>query len=193
MGRMSFACTGVDTFWPWPTSARRSCSAPPSSIVSSIASRTRASTSIPAGEVGDEIDRHLELADAVGEHHAGLEIALGVLHPVEEMRLRLDVQAVGQDGRAAMWRRAQPDDLRRHADEAVVMVGRPMGQRGVDAHGAMSVRQGARNRYPTGTARPARLTAPRGDARVDRQGPEAPPWGHQIPGGNLRWPRNLRW
>ena len=37
--------------------------------------------------VGDQIDRDVEMRDAVGEHHAGEVIALRVLLPVDEMRL----------------------------------------------------------------------------------------------------------
>ena len=62
--------------------------------------------------VGDEVDRDVEMRDPLGEHHAGQVVALRVLLPVEEMRLRLDLQRVGQDRRAGMRRRAQPDRLR---------------------------------------------------------------------------------
>ena len=47
--------------------------------------------------VGDEIDGDVEMRDALGEHDAGEVVALRVLLPVEEMRLRLDLQRIGQD------------------------------------------------------------------------------------------------
>ncbi len=38
--------------------------------------------------VHDEVDRHIEMRDALGEHHARLVVALRVLLPVDEVRLR---------------------------------------------------------------------------------------------------------
>ena len=37
--------------------------------------------------VGHQIDRDVEMRDALGEHHAGKVIALRILLPVDEMRL----------------------------------------------------------------------------------------------------------
>jgi hypothetical protein len=85
--------------------------------------------------VGEQIDRHLETGDALGKHHPGEEIALRILHPVDEVLRRLDRQRVGQDRRARMRRRPQPDRLRPQHDGAVIGVRSPVRQRDVERHG----------------------------------------------------------
>ena len=44
--------------------------------------------------VGDEVDGDVEAVHLFGEHDAGHEIALGILKPVQEVRLRFDLQRV---------------------------------------------------------------------------------------------------
>ena len=84
--------------------------------------------------VGDEIDRDVEMRDALREHDAGEVVALRVLLPVDEMRLGLDVQRIGQDRRARVRRRAQADGLRSERDQPVVAIGRAVGQRDGEGH-----------------------------------------------------------
>ena len=84
--------------------------------------------------VGDEIDRDVEMRDALGEHDAGEVVALRVLLPVDEMRLGFDDQRIGQDRRAGVRRRAQADGLRPERDQPVVAVGRAVGQRDGKRH-----------------------------------------------------------
>ncbi|OIQ66126.1 hypothetical protein GALL_523080 [mine drainage metagenome] len=84
--------------------------------------------------VGDQIDRHLEPVHFLGEHHAGEVVALRVLHPVDEMRLRFDRQFIGQDGGAGLRGRAQADGLRPERDRVIVVVGRLVGQGDVQWH-----------------------------------------------------------
>jgi hypothetical protein len=93
--------------------------------------------------VGDEVHRDVEPRHPPGEDHAGLEIALRVLLPVDEMGLGLDLQRVGDDRRAGMRRRAQPDHLRAERDGAVVPVGGAVGQGDVQRHGGGCLGRGA--------------------------------------------------
>ena len=89
---------------------------------------------IDGRHVGHEIDRDVEMRDALGEHHAGEVVALRVLLPVDEVRLGFDDQRIGQDRRAGVRRRAQADGLRAERDQPVVAVGRAMGQRDGKGH-----------------------------------------------------------
>ena len=72
------------------------------------------------------------MGDALGEHHTGEEIALRVLLPVQEMRLRRYLQRIGHDPGARMRRRAQADGLRPQDNRAVVTIRCAVGQRGLD-------------------------------------------------------------
>jgi hypothetical protein len=116
--------------------------------------------------LGDEVHGDLEMPHPLGEDQAGAEIALRVLHPVQEMGLRRDVERIGQDGRAAMRRWAQPDQLGREPHQPVIAVARAVGQRGVDAHRGRAGVQGC------ATAIPLERCAPQGQrrdgARMDR-------------------------
>ncbi len=85
--------------------------------------------------VGDQIDRDLELLDRVRIDDAGLVVAVGVLLPVDEIALGLDLERIAEDRRAGVRGRAQADHLRAHLDLAVVNVGGPVVQGDMNAHG----------------------------------------------------------
>ena len=55
-----------------------------------------------------------------------------ILLPIDEVALGLNLQRVAQDVAAAMRRRAQPHDVRRHRHAAVVCVVGDVGQGDVD-------------------------------------------------------------
>ena len=59
------------------------------------------------------VARDVDVVDASRKHHAGEMIALRILLPVQEMRLRRDLQFIRQDRRARVRRGTQADDLRR--------------------------------------------------------------------------------
>jgi hypothetical protein len=61
-------------------------------------------------------------------------VTLRILLPVDEVLFGLDRERVGQDGRARMRRRTQPNDLWAERHGLVVSVGRSMMQRDLDAH-----------------------------------------------------------
>ena len=97
--------------------------------------------------VGDEVDRHLEIGDPLGEHDAGEEIALRVLLPVEEMRLRRHRQRVGErSGVRACGAGRRRMVCGPSETGAVVAVAGAVGQRGVDRHAQPGVvkRRGSR-------------------------------------------------
>ena len=89
---------------------------------------------IDGGHVGHKVNGHREPRDLLREHHPGQEIALRVLLPVKEMRLRLDRERIGQHRGAGMRRRAQADGLRAERHRPVVAVFRPVRQRHMDRH-----------------------------------------------------------
>jgi hypothetical protein len=60
-------------------------------------------------EFGDEIDRHAQRLRRLGEDDPREVVVVRVLLPVQEVRLRLDVQRIAVDGGARVRRRAQPD------------------------------------------------------------------------------------
>jgi hypothetical protein len=76
--------------------------------------------------VGDQIDDHLETVGGFRHHDPGEEVSLRILLPVQEMRLGRDRQRVGQDRRAGMRRRPQPDGLRPQRDRPLIVIGRAM-------------------------------------------------------------------
>ena len=84
---------------------------------------------------GDQIHGDLQFPDFVREHQPGLEIAEGVLHPVDEMLGRLDPERIGVNGSASVRGGAQADDVRREIDWAVEAVRRAMVERNTDGHG----------------------------------------------------------
>jgi hypothetical protein len=84
--------------------------------------------------VGDQVDRDFKPLDRIGEHDAGLIIAVRVLLPIDEVALGLNLERIAQYGGARVRRRAQPDDLRSHLRLAVVDVAGAVIKRGVDAH-----------------------------------------------------------
>ncbi len=69
------------------------------------------------------------------KHQPSQIVALGVLLPVQEMLLGLDVQRIRQNRRAAMRRRTQSDDLRPQGHRTVIAVFGFMIERYVDSHG----------------------------------------------------------
>jgi hypothetical protein len=85
--------------------------------------------------LGDQIDGDLELGGRLREHQATEVIGKRILLPVDEVAQRLDPHRIRQDGRAAMRSRAQPDDLRRQIDPAVIAVMRDVTESDVDGHG----------------------------------------------------------
>mmetsp|Transcript_20387 Transcript_20387/g.78151 ORF Transcript_20387/g.78151 Transcript_20387/m.78151 type:complete len:242 (+) Transcript_20387:940-1665(+) len=105
-------------------------------------------------EVEGVVDRHLghqvhrdgELGRLLGEDQAGQVVGERILLPVDEVGRGLDAQGVAEDGRAAVRRGAQPDDLRAEVDRAVVAVAGDVLEGDVDAHAWVTARRrGARS------------------------------------------------
>ena len=84
--------------------------------------------------VGHEIDRDDEAVGLLGQHDAGAVVGEGVLLPIDEMQLGLEVERVAEDRGAAVRGRPQPDHLRCHSDHAVIVVGRPVRESDVECH-----------------------------------------------------------
>ena len=84
--------------------------------------------------VGHEIDRDDEAVGLLGQHDAGAVVGEGVLLPIDEMQLGLEVERVAEDRGAAVRGRPQPDHLRCHSDHAVIVVGRPVRESDVEGH-----------------------------------------------------------
>ena len=92
--------------------------------------------------VGNEIDRDLEPVHLLREHDAGEVVALRILHPVDEMRLRLDRQLIRQDRGARLRCRPEADRLRPKRDQPIVVIGRFVGQGDVQRHGMLGTAWG---------------------------------------------------
>ncbi len=85
-------------------------------------------------QVGNESDGDGQPPHGIRKHQPRKEVAHRVLLPVDEVRVRLDAQRVGLDGRAAVGRRAQPHDVRIHPDQPIKGVAGAVLQRNFDAH-----------------------------------------------------------
>ncbi len=83
---------------------------------------------IDDGHLRDQIQLDGKVAHAFREHHASQVIALRVLLPVEEVRLRLDLQRIRGYGSAAVGRGPEANHLRGEVDEAIVMINGSMMQ-----------------------------------------------------------------
>ena len=94
-------------------------------------------------ELGDQVDFERELAHLLGEHDPREPVRLRILLPVHEVGLRCDAQRIARDRRATVRSRAQPHDLRRQQDGAVVAVARAVMELYVDRH-AKCAANGAR-------------------------------------------------
>ena len=91
--------------------------------------------------VGDEVHRDAEMGDFFREDDAGEEIALRVLLPVQEVAFGLDLERVGEDGRAGMRRRTQADGLWPQTHRLVVAIGGAVGQGDMKGHCAVRLRR----------------------------------------------------
>ena len=125
--------------------------------------------------VDDEIDLEHQLGRLLGEDEPRLVVAERILLPVEEVRLRLHAQRVGEDGRAAVRRGPESHDVRRRADRPVVAVASGMVQRDADAQGGRTVPDLALpRRFKTalapGRLRVAHVAASRPVALAKREG-----------------------
>ncbi len=89
---------------------------------------------IAYGHIGDEVYLDAEVVHLFGEDDARQEVAEGVLLPVQEVARRFNLQRVAHDGRAAVRRGPQSDDLRSHLDRPVVLVAGEMIQGDVKGH-----------------------------------------------------------
>jgi hypothetical protein len=87
-------------------------------------------------DLGDEVDLDRERARRLREDHPGQVVAVRILEPVQEVRLRSHPQGIAQDRRPAVRRRAQPDGLRRQRDAPVVAVIGAVREGDVNGHGA---------------------------------------------------------
>ncbi|CAJ6391726.1 Uncharacterised protein [Burkholderia pseudomallei] len=97
--------------------------------------------------LGDEVDRDLERARALGKHEPRHVVRERILLPVDEVLRGLDLHRVRQDRRAAMRRGAQAHDLRAEPDEPVVAVAGDVVKRDVNGHDVgRSVRLRGRSR-----------------------------------------------
>src|SRR5262249_56220353 len=84
--------------------------------------------------VGDEIDGDGEFAGLLRKDEACEPVSIRILLPVHEVLRWRHPERVTFDPRAAMGGWAQPDDLRRKADRAVVAVARDVVETGEDRH-----------------------------------------------------------
>ena len=87
----------------------------------------------------NQIDRHLEFPNLLGEHQTRLVIGKGVLLPVHKMLGRFDFKRVGNDVAAAMRCGAQSNNLWSQLDQAVVGVVGDVAQCGVNRHGDSAI------------------------------------------------------
>jgi hypothetical protein len=101
---------------------------------------------VDGGHLGDEIDREANFLARLREDEAREVVAVGVLLPIQEMRLRLDLERITQDRRAAVRGRAEADDVRLNRHEPVVAVLRDVVQGNSDGHGKGSGIKRARGR-----------------------------------------------
>ena len=85
--------------------------------------------------LGHQIDLETEFAGLFREDQAGQVVALRVLLPIDEMRLRRDFQRVGEDAGARVRAGPQADDLRAEIDQPVVGIMRDVVEGDVDGHG----------------------------------------------------------
>ena len=69
--------------------------------------------------VGHHLHVHFQFPGLFRKHQSGQPVAVGVLLPIDEVIRRQDLQAVGLDGRAAMYRRQQPDDVGAEGNRAI--------------------------------------------------------------------------
>ncbi len=93
------------------------------------------------GHVGNQIDRHRQRLRLLGKDQPRDVVPVGVLLPVDEVRLGLDAQGVAVDRRAAMRRRAQPHLVRREAHRPVEGVPGPVVEGDADGHAGFSSSQ----------------------------------------------------
>ena len=84
-----------------------------------------------------EVDFDEEVVGGFGEDEAGEVVGLRVLLPVNEVVGGLDLQGIRQNGRAAVRRGAQADDLGTEMNLAIVTILSFMIQRYVDRHGSL--------------------------------------------------------
>ena len=89
---------------------------------------------IDDGHLGDEVHRHRELPGRFGHHHAGEEVALRVLLPVQEVFLGLDAERIAQHRGPAVRRGPQPDRLGSEVDGPVVAVPGLVMERDLERH-----------------------------------------------------------
>ncbi len=81
-----------------------------------------------------QVDGDGEMLRLLRDHDPRQPVGLRILLPVEEMLLWLDLQAVGQDRRAAMRRRTQAHQLGSQRDRLVIAVAGGVGEGDLDAH-----------------------------------------------------------
>ena len=84
--------------------------------------------------LGHQVDLDPELPHHVGEDEPRQVVALGILLPVDEVLAGSHAQRIGQDGRAAVRRRAQPHELRRQMDPPVIAIRRHVVEGDMNRH-----------------------------------------------------------
>ena len=100
------------------------------------------------GHFRHQIHRDGEAPGLFWYDQAGEIVGMRILLPVEKVIGRFDLERIAQNGRAAMRRRAQPDDLRPEGDKAVIGVGSLMVEGGVNGHaGKESLKSRSRADY----------------------------------------------
>ena len=82
--------------------------------------------------IGEQIDRDGEFGGLLRKDEAGEPVPVGILLPVHEMLRRRHLERIARHARAAMRRRAQPDDLRPEIDRPVVLIARDVMETGAD-------------------------------------------------------------
>ena len=76
-----------------------------------------------------------ELVHRFGENHPRDLIAERILLPMNLMIGGLDLHLIVMNWRSCMWRRVQPNDMRRHSDRTVIDITRVMFDTNVYCHG----------------------------------------------------------
>ena len=93
-----------------------------------------------ASHNGEQVHLDGEMIDLVRKDDSRLPVAVRILLPVQEVIRRADLQRIIGHRRAAVRRRAQPDDLRSQRHRAAVAITGEVMEAGLD-HGADTATQ----------------------------------------------------
>src|SRR5206468_746773 len=97
---------------------------------------------------GGKTDFQRKLSSLFVEYQARQKIAVRILLPVDEVIFRLNAKRITRHRRAAVRSRTQPNDLRRQADQPVVLVDSLVMQRYSNAHSGLVEKVGLTGSIP---------------------------------------------